>query len=170
MPAKPEPTDRAEVRKLVAAVEAALTEGRPTSYRSADPTVPSWADGPQIGTAPAVAQPGRPAMSQRAVDLNTTLLSASVAIAAMGGAVAVVCWASRLANPVVIGWICACFVGVPAAIALPVLALKGLMKSAKEVVEAAPAEIHHHYSGPVHQDQRNVSNTNRGFGRSTTST
>ena len=128
-----------------------------TSVRIEDPNIPSWQDGPRIGTTPPVTdQPGtrRPPMSQRAVDLNTTLLSASVVITAVGGATSGVLWASGHANPTVIGWVCACIVAVPAALAIPVLALKGLMKSAKEVVQAAPPTITNHYSGTVHQDRR----------------
>lgn len=156
MPVQPEPADRAEVQKLAAAVEAVLVAEMKKVARTDDPSVPSWADGPQIGTAPAVAQPGRPPMSQRAVDLNTTLLSVSVVIVAAGGASSAFLWASEHANATVIAWVCGCVVAVPVVLALPVLALKALVKGAKEAVEAAPAEVHHHYSGPVHQDQRNV--------------
>jgi hypothetical protein len=160
----PEPTDRAEVRKLAAAVEAALAEGMPTAYRSADPSLPSWADGPRVGSSPVVAQPGRPAMSQKAVDLNTTLICTSVVIVAVGGAFSAVLWASGHANPTVIAWICGCVIAAPVVLALPVLALKSLMKSAKEVVEAAPpAEIHNHYNAPVHQDHRHTHSRTSGL-------
>ena len=112
-----------------------------------------------IGNTPAVTdQPGarRPAMSQRAVDLNTTILTSSVLVTALGGAVAGSFWASGHANPTVIGWVCACVVAAPAALAVPVLAVKGLMKSAKEVAQAAPPETNNYFNGPtrIHQDQR----------------
>ena len=159
MNAQPEPTDRAEVAKLANAVEEVLTEELRTSFRSTNPDIPSWQDGPRIGNAPAVTdQPGarRPAMSQRAVDLNTTILTCSVFVAALGGAASAFMCASGHADPTVIRWICACAVAVPAALAIPVLAVKGLMKSAKEVVQAAPPETHNHFNGParIHQDQR----------------
>lgn len=154
MPAQPEPTNRAEVQKLANAVEEALAGEMRTSFRSDDPDVPTWQDGSRIGTAPPVQQPGRAAMSQRAVDLNTTILSSSVLVAALGGAASAILWATGYADPTVIKWICVCAVAVPAALAVPVLALKGLMKSAKEVVQAAPAEHHHHYNAPV--DQREI--------------
>lgn len=128
-----------------------------TSVRIEDPNIPSWQDGPRIGTTPPVTdQPGarRPAMSQRAVDLNTTLISTSVVIAVTGAAVSGVMLASAHANPTVIGWVCACIVAVPAALAIPVLALKSLAKSARQVAEATPSEIHNHYSG--HIDQRST--------------
>jgi hypothetical protein len=165
----PEPTDRAEVAKLAAAVEAALTEGLQTAYRSDDPSLPSWTEGSRIGTAPAVQQPGRPAMSQRAVDLNTTLISTSVVIVALGGAGSAVLWASGHANPTVIAWLCGCVIAVPVVLAIPVLALKALVKGAKEAVEAAPpAEIHNHYNGPVHQDQRHTHSRTTGLWAKTT--
>jgi hypothetical protein len=154
MPAQPEPTDRAEVQKLANAVEEALAGEMRTSYRSDNPDVPSWQEGSRIGTTPPVQQPGRAAMSQRAVDLNTTILSISVLTASLGGAASAILWATSYADPTVIKWICVCAVAVPAALAIPVLALKGLMKSAKEVVQAAPPQHHHHYNAPV--DQREI--------------
>lgn len=127
-----------------------------TSVRIEDPNIPSWQDGARIGTTPPVTdQPGtrRPPMSQRAVDLNTTLISTSVVITALGGATSAVLWASGHANPTVIGWVCACIVAIPAALAIPVLALKSLAKTAKEVAEAAPPTINQHYSGYIDQRQ-----------------
>lgn len=141
--------------QIAAAVDAVYEQ--PTAIRINDPNIPSWQDGPRIGTTPPVTdQPGsrRPAMSQRAVDLNTTLISTSVVIAAIGGAATGILWASHYANPTVIQWICIGAVAVPAAFAIAALAFKGLMKSAKEVVQAAPPQIHNHYSGHVHQDNR----------------
>lgn len=141
--------------QLMAAVNEIAAQ-RPTAIRITDPSIPSWQDGPRIGTTPPADQPGarRPPMSQRAVDLNTTILSSSVLVAVIGGAASAFMWASGHADPTVIKWICVCAVAVPAALAIPVLALKGLMKSAKEVVQAAPPEIHQHYSGHVYQDNR----------------
>lgn len=147
-------------RKFLADIESIMaTRPTATSVRIEDPNIPSWQDGPRIGTTPPVTdQPGtrRPPMSQRAVDLNTTLISTSVVITALGGATSAVLWASGHANPTVIGWVCACIVAIPAALAIPVLALKSLAKTAKEVAEAAPPTINQHYSGPVHQDHRAV--------------
>lgn len=145
-----QPTVDDNARKFLADLESAYAAQRtqfPTHYR--DDTKP-----PAIGTAPPVPQPGRPPMSQKAVDLNTTILSSSVLTAVLGGAATAVLWASGQANPTVIAWACGCAVAVPAALAIPVLALKSLMTSAKEVVQAAPPEHHHHYSGHVYQDNR----------------
>ncbi|MEV5944715.1 hypothetical protein [Streptomyces sp. NPDC051994] len=164
MPKQPEPTDRAEVRKLAAAVEAALTEAMPKSYRSDDPDLPSWSDGPQIGTALPIPQPGIPPMSQRSTDIGRTALYCGVATVPPGLIAIGLLLASGQADPVVVGWICA----APAALTVPILAVARLIRGAKEVVEAAPTEVHHHYSGPVHQDQRNVHSRTSGLIAKTT--
>lgn len=158
---QPLPTDTARRRaaQIAAAVDDVYAEHQPTKVHITDPSIPSWQDGPRIGTTPPVTdQPGarRPAMSQRAVDLNTTLISTSVVITALGGATSAVLWASGHANPTVIGWVCACIVAIPAALAIPVLALKSLAKTAKEVAEAAPPTINQHYSGYIDQRQTHV--------------
>ncbi|MFF1358764.1 hypothetical protein [Streptomyces sp. NPDC058297] len=136
------------------------TPSFPTFYKNNDPV-------PTIGTAPPLPQPGRPPMSQKAVDLNTTILSSSVLVAVLGGAATAFTWATGHANPHVIAWICGCAVAVPAAFAIPVLALKGLMKSAKEVVQAAPPEIHQHYTGYVHQEHKAITSHTKGLIAST---
>lgn len=167
-----QPADEAFQRasQIAAAVDAVYE--KPTAVRIEDPTIPSWTDGPRIGTTPPVTdQPGarRAAMSQRAVDLNATILSSSVVIGMSGAAATGILWGSGHANATVIGWICAGVVAAPAAIALPVLALKGLMKSAKEVVQAAPPEVHNHYSGNVrvYEDHRTVNTRTSGIVAST---
>ncbi|MFH8483591.1 hypothetical protein [Streptomyces sp. NPDC018055] len=144
----------AQVQQFRAAIDDATRI--PTCYR--DPN-----ELPAIGTAPPVGQPGRPPMSQRAVDLNTTILTSSVLTLATGGAASAVLWASGHANETVIAWICGGIVAVPIALTLPVLALKGLMKGAKDVAQAAPAPVHHHYNGNVTVDQRAIHTTNRGI-------
>lgn len=118
-----------------AAVEHALQQ---TFHRDDSPV-------PKIGTAPPVPQPGRPPMSSKAVDDSVRMLSASVVIAVTGGSTTAVLWASGYANPTVVALV----FGAPTAL---VLALGRLAKRAKDVL---PDEHHHHYTGPVHQDQRN---------------
>jgi hypothetical protein len=145
-----------EVEEALAAVRKPERPPTPTSYR--DPT-----DVPAIGTAPPIAQPGRPPMSQRAVDLNTTLISTSVVIAVTGGSISAVLCASSIANTTVIAWICVGVVAVPVVLALPFLALKSLMKSAKEVVKAAPPVIHQHYSGQITQNRNTINADTRGL-------
>jgi hypothetical protein len=153
---------RANADQLMAAVNEIATQA-PTAIRIDDPDVPSWKDGSRIGTAPPVTQPGRPPMSQKAVDLNTTILSSSVLAAVLGGAVSAVLWSTGHANPTVVAWVCGCIVGIPAAFTLPVLALKSLMKSAKDVVEAAPPTIHNHYSGQITQTTNTINADTKGL-------
>lgn len=128
----------------------------PTSFRN--DALPSK---PTIGDAPPVPQPGRPPMSKAASDVSGVMIASSVPILALGAAATGILWGSGHADPTVIAWICAGAVTAPAAIAVPVLALKSLMKSAKQAAEAAPPVIHQHYSGDVHQDQRQINTNNR---------
>lgn len=104
---------------------------------------------PQHGPTPPVPQPGRPPMSQSAVDASTLMLSGSVLTAVIGGSVTAVLWASGTADPVVVGFICA----APAAVAVPILAVARLLRGAKP----AP-DVHHHYEGPVYQQTTHTEN------------
>lgn len=123
---------------------------RPTSFRDTSPV-------PVVGTAPPVAQPGRPPMSQAATDASALMLSGSALTIAVGGTGSLVMLASGYADPVV----CAIVFGAPAAL---VLALARLVRRAKD---AMPAEHHHHYSGPVYQQNQTVTNQNRWLGKTT---
>ncbi|WP_406316969.1 hypothetical protein [Streptomyces sp. NBC_00118] len=110
---------------------------RPTAYRDDTPV-------PTHGTTPPVAQPGRPPMSQGATDASVLMLAGGTATAMVGGTAAVLMYVSQFADPVVCGLV----FGAPTAL---VLALGRLAKKARP----AP-DVHHHYEGPVYQDQRNV--------------
>jgi hypothetical protein len=151
---------------IAPAARAFLTEVEEALAAAHTPTATSFRDPtpvPAIGTAPPVPQPGRPAMSQSAVNASTLMLSAGVASLPVGAATALVLWASGHANPEVIAWACA----VPVSVAVPVLALSRLVKRAKDAVAAAPAEQHHHYNGPVTQDHRTYTSETRGVWAST---
>lgn len=158
MPPEPRPrTADASIEEQAAQLLAAMnaiTVEQPTAFRDESPL-------PAVGATPPVPQPGRPPMSQKAVDASTLMLSAGVASLPVGAVAIGVMLASGHADPVVIAVMCA----APTAL---VLALARLMRRAKETVQAAPAEHHHHYRGPVRQEYRQVHNETRGFGRSTT--
>lgn len=124
---------------------------RPTSFRDTTPL-------PAIGTAPPVAQPGRPPMSQSAVDASTLMLSGGVATVLVGGAASLVMVASGHADPVV----CAIVLGAPTTLAL---AIARVLRRAKT---ALPDEHHHHYTGTVIQDQRTTHTSTRGVWARTT--
>lgn len=151
-----QPTIDDNARKFLADLESAYAAERaqqPTAIRITDPTIPSWQDGPRIGTTPPVTdQPGtrRPPMGQKAVDASTLMLSGSVAYAIVAGSTSVALWATHFADPKVIALLCA----APPALAVPILATCAFLKRAKEVVEAAPPTINNHYSGTVYQDRR----------------
>ncbi|NWF25257.1 hypothetical protein HW130_03090 [Streptomyces sp. PKU-EA00015] len=132
----------AEARKIIADFA--------TSFRDTSPV-------PVVGSAPPVAQPGRPPMSARAVDDCARMLCASGVIAATGGATTAVLWASGYADPIVVALV----FGAPAVL---VLALSRLVRRAKDVL---PAEHHHHYQGPVYQRHKTVNSASRLWGKTT---
>jgi len=105
-----------------------------------------------IGSASPVAQPGRPAMSQRATDASVMMITAGFLSLCVGIAGSAVLYFSGTANPVVVGLLCA---APPAAF----LSVRGLMKGLKRLI---PDQIHNHYEGTVYQDQRNVRTSTRG--------
>lgn len=152
----PHTTDAAieeQAAQFLAAVNAIAAE-QPTAFRDHSPV-------PAVGATPPIAQPGRPPMSQKAVDASTLMLSAGAASLPLGAATIGIMLASGHADPTVIAVICA----APTTL---VLALARLMRRTKETVAAVPTEHHHHYSGTVRQEYRSVHNETRGFGRSTT--
>jgi hypothetical protein len=146
--------DDQRIDRIANAFNQALNEATatPTAYKDPTPV-------PAIGSNPPVPQPGRPPMSQRATDTSAIILSAGLASLPVGAAATGILWASGHADPTVIGLICA----APIGLAVPILALSRLAKRAKETVEAAPAEIHQHYTGTVIQDQRSLNTTTRGI-------
>lgn len=132
--------------QLVADVEA-IYHG-PTSFRDASKT-------PTLGPAAPIPQPGRPPMSQRATDVSRVMLAAGLATVPPGLVAIGLLIASDYADPAVIGMICA----APAVIAVPILAVARLLRGAQGI----GAESHHHYNGPVHQQNSSVSTETRGL-------
>lgn len=108
-----------------------------------------------IGTTPPVAQPGRAAMSQRAVDLNTTILSVGAASLPVGGMTALVLHVLGTVDPAQL----ALGAAAPAALAVPILAIARLIRRAGE---AAPAEINNTYTGNVYQQHSETHTSTRG--------
>lgn len=132
-----------------AVIEAAVRDTiRQTRFRDDTPV-------PAIGTAPPVAQPGRPPMSQKATDDSVRMISAGFLTLCAGGAVSGVLYFSGQADPVVIGMMGA----VPVGVAVPIFALSRLVKRAKQ---AMPDVHNHHYNGDVVQDYSTVNTTTRG--------
>jgi hypothetical protein len=141
----PGPADRSEVTKLANAVDAVLVQEMQTAIRIDHPDVPSWQEGPRIGSAPPIAQPGRTPMSQGATDASVLMLCGGGATVMVSGSAAGLMYFSQFADPVV----CAIVLGAPVALAL---AIGRLFGRAKAAMEAVPAPVHNHYNGNVHQD------------------
>lgn len=106
---------------------------------------------PPIGTTPPVPQPGRPPMSQKAVDDSVRMLSAGVASIPIGGMTSLVLYTLGQVDPASLA------IGASAPVAL-VIAVSALLRRAKGVL---PEEHHHHYEAPV--DQRTVYSNTRGL-------
>ncbi|WP_225826828.1 hypothetical protein [Streptomyces naphthomycinicus] len=140
----------AEARRIIADAYRPAPE-TPTAYRDTTPV-------PRYGTALPVAQPGIPPMSQRATDASRLMLTGGLATVPPGLIAIGLLIASRHADPTVI----ALLLGAPA---VPILALVRLLRRGKE---AMPDVHHHHYAGPVYQDQRNLHTTTRGMWAKTT--
>lgn len=117
----------------------------PTSYRDDSPL-------PAYGITPPVPQPGIPPMSSKAVDDAVRMLSAGVASLPIGGMTALILHVLGTVDPAQLA------IGAAAPTVL-VLAVARLLRRFRDVI---PPEIHHHYEGPVYQDQRNVQNKNIG--------
>lgn len=100
-------------------------------------------------------RPDVPAMSARTAEITRAVMYCSLATVPPGLIAVAVMVASEHANPTVIGMFCA----APAVIAVPILAVARLVRRAGE---AAPPEIHQHYTGHVYQDQRSIHTETRG--------
>lgn len=146
MPA-PQPTDREQADRLIAAVNDALTP--PTAYRDNAPV-------PTIGSALPVPQPGRPPMSPKAADASVVMLAAGAASIPIGGMTALVIH--------VLGSVDATTLAVAgAAPAALVLAVATLIRTASRGMQGIHTENHHHYNAPVTQEQHTTSTKTRGL-------
>lgn len=152
MHAQPEPTDRAEIAKLAAAVEDALAAAMPTRYDN--PDLPSHKDGPQIGTTPPVAQPDSRIVPRWALGLAVGSIGVGAGSIGLGCAIWLACKGlstvmhslSSVTLPGVL------VVAVPfAGFAMVATAIGGVISKAKT---DGPAVQQHIYNGPVRQETR----------------
>jgi hypothetical protein len=95
-------------------------------------------------------------MSQRATDTSVLMLAGAGSASMVSVSAGILMYLSQYADPVV----CGVVLGTPTVV---VLALCRLVRRAKEVVEAAPPVIHHHYKGTVIQDNSEVTTHTRGI-------
>ncbi|MYR36345.1 hypothetical protein GTX14_04655 [Streptomyces sp. SID4944] len=142
---QPDPTVRRNADQLMAAVDEALLARQATFHRDDRPL-------PAVGTAPPVAQPGTPPMSQWATDASGVLKAVSVAALPIGGAL----WIVGQVDPLTLGII----FGSPAVAALAVARLVAKVKDANQ---NAPQPVTNHFHGTVHQDTHTVTSTTRGI-------
>ncbi|MFD3999872.1 hypothetical protein [Streptomyces rubiginosohelvolus] len=140
---QPDPTDRAEVRKLAYAVETVLLEEMATYHRDRTEL-------PAVGDTPPVPQPGQPPMSQWATDASGVLKAVSVASLPVGGAL----WIVGQVDP----WALGIIFGSPAVAALAVARLVAKVKDANQTTQP----VVQNYYGTVHHDERTVTSTTRG--------
>ncbi|WP_433340589.1 hypothetical protein [Streptomyces sp. CA-253872] len=140
-----------EARRLIHdAYQNGPAELTATAYRDPAPV-------PPYGSTPAVVQPGRPPMSQRATDASALMLTGSVATLAAGGSASLVLAVLGTLDPVTLG-----VAGGGATAVL--LALGALIRRAGRAAgDAARPEIHHHYAGPVTQQHTSLTTHTRGL-------
>ncbi|MFH9765155.1 hypothetical protein ACH4N4_30520 [Streptomyces microflavus] len=140
---QPDPTIRRNADQLMAAINEIQLE-KATSYRDTTPLS-------AVGTAPPVAQPGQPPMSQWATDASGVLKAVSVASLPIGGAL----WIVGQVEP----WALGIILGSPTVAALAVARLVAKVKDANQ---NTPQPVTNHFHGPVHHDERTVTSTTRG--------
>ena len=140
---QPDPDIRRNADQLMDAINEISME-KATAFRDDSPL-------PAVGPTPPVPQPGQPPMSQWAVDASGVMKGLAVASLPVGGGL----WLAGQVDPLALGLIC----GSPVALTL---AVGRLVSHVKNVVEAAPAEHHHHYAENATIDQRTITSTTRG--------
>jgi hypothetical protein len=150
---------RRRAAQIAAAVDDIYAGHQPTAIRVQDPAIPTWQEGPRIGTTPPIPQPGIPPQSRAAVDYAVRVLSTAVATAITSGSLALLMYASKFADPLV----CGIVFGAPIGLAVPIAALASFAKRAREVVAATPPVIHQHYSGPITQTTTTINADSHGL-------
>ncbi|MFK0137934.1 hypothetical protein [Streptomyces murinus] len=142
----------AEARRIIADAYRPLPQ-TPTAYRDTTPL-------PAYGLTPPVPQPDRRIVPPWAAGTAVAGIGLGTTCVGVGCGIWLACqgFAAVTLTSVL-------FVTLPiAALAAVVTAIGSAVRSAK----ATHTETHHHYEGPVHQDQRNVTTTTRGVWAKTT--
>ncbi|MFD7109141.1 hypothetical protein ACFWAF_02990 [Streptomyces microflavus] len=131
---------------LARAVNEAITKELAKTYHRDNTPVPL------IGTAPPVAQPGPPPMSQWAIDASGVLKG----VGAVSIPIGVALWIVGQVDPLTLGII----FGSPA---IAALAVARLVAKVKDANQNTPQPVTNHYHGTVHHDTRNVTSTTQGI-------
>lgn len=156
-PTEPTDADREQAVRWLAALDE-ITAEKPTAIRVDDPTIPSWEDGARIGESAPVPQPDSRIVPAWAAGIAVASIGVGAGVTGIGcGAWLVL---QGLASVTLYGVLA---VTLPlAGVAMVITAIGGLASRVKKVVEAIPAEQHHHYAGPVTQDSRQISTKTTG--------
>ncbi|MGW2811659.1 hypothetical protein [Streptomyces sp. NPDC001450] len=143
----------AEARRIIEGLWKAEPVATSTSFRDATPN-------PPYGTTPPVHQDDRRIVPAWAAGVAVASIGVGAGITGIGCSVWLVCqgFAAVTLTSVL-------FVTLPiAAVAALVVAVGSVVRS----VKAAHTETHHHYSGPVRQENTHVTNYSKWFSRSNT--
>lgn len=117
---------------------------------------------PETGDAMPVTQPGRPPMSQRAVDHSRIVLAYGAASLPIGGVLSLILHTAANMTTTQLLTIGAAPVGVVIAIGV---AARMIGSAVREGAEALPREQHDHYEGNVTVHRTELHTRTRGLGR-----
>ncbi len=154
--ATPTATDRDNIRRLFAALDEIGTD-KPTSVRVDDESIPSFKDGPRVGTTPPVAQPDSRIVTAWALGLAVGSIGVGAGSIGLGCAVWLACkgLSSVIHSLSTVTLAGVLTVAIPfAGLAMIVTAVGGAISKAGRAVVP---DVHHHNGTEYHQtsiDQR----------------
>jgi hypothetical protein len=146
--ATPTQADRDTIRRLVAAIDEIE---QPTSVRVDDPAVPSWHEGPRVGTTPPVPQPDSRIVPAWALGVAVGSLGVGAGITFVGCGVWLACkgLSSVIHSLSTVTLAGVLTVAIPfAGLAMVVTAVGGAISKAKRAVVP---DVHHH-NGPEYHE------------------
>lgn len=148
--ATPTAIDRDTIRRLMAAVDEIGT-GKPTAVRVDDPSIPSFQDGPRIGTAPHVPQPDSRMVPAWALGLAVGSIGVGAGSIGLGCAVWLACkgLSSVIHSLSTVTLAGVLTVAIPfAGLAMVVTAVGGAISKAGRAVVP---DVHHHNGTEYHE-------------------
>ena len=148
--ATPTTTDRETIRRLFAALDEIGTD-KPTSVRVDDESIPSFKDGPRVGTTPPVAQPDSRVVPAWALGLAVGSIGVGGGSIGLGCAVWLACkgLSSVIHSLSTVTLAGVLTVAIPfAGFAMIVTAVGGAISKAKRAVVP---DVHHHNGTEYHE-------------------
>ncbi|MCX4919937.1 hypothetical protein [Streptomyces sp. NBC_00687] len=137
-----------------------LSSHTPATTRYKD-IVPAPAQ-PTVGDAVPVAQPGRPAMSQRATDHAAIVIAYSVGSLPVGGAISLVLWQLSSVSSTTLTVVGVSATGFVIAIGQ---AARMIGRAVRDGASALPTPTVNQYTGTVHVQHTELHTTTKGLGR-----